>query len=402
MRPEIVAADRQFEVRRAATLWRKAGEIDAATEQSIARLFPDDRVRTTRVFRVLFFFFTWFGWSSAYGLGSAVFLAALGNLQGSDVFAAFHLVSGLVLLVVAEVLHTNRRLRRFGVEEAAVWIGIGYVVGGGLWLFHRLADPSTAWMLGLGAWAVAASGTLAAWRWGTPATGFLAACGLFVALTQLQASHLAWMTVALLSAWPLAHLSMAAHISPQGRRRFREAFLVVSVAAYLACHVNVVEFRLFQRLRAAAWSGGAEPPPAPEGIVLASLAAMAILPLVWIGFGIARRFRPALDLGGLLLLATVASYAFRARPQPEWLFLLAGGVVLVTAALVLRRLFIRLPGAEWRGLTALSLAEDRGSAAAIETLAVLAAFAPAARPLEKPGLEVSGGEFGGGGASAKF
>lgn len=402
MRPEIVAADRQFEVRRAATLWRRAGEIDSATEQAIARLYPDDRVRTTRVFRVLFFFFTWFGWSSAYGMGSALFLAALGDLQRSVTFAAFHLVSGLVMLVVAELLHTRLRLRRFGVEEAAVWIGIGYVVGGGLWLFHRLADPSTSWMIGLGAWAVAATGTLAAWRWGTPATGFLAATGLFVALTQLPASHLAWLTIALLAAWPLAHLSMAAHISPQGRRRFREAFLVVSVAAYLACHVQVVEFRLFWRLRAASWSGAGEPPPAPDGLVLASLLAMAILPLVWIGFGVARRYRPAIDLGAILLLATIATFAFRAQPRPEWLFLLAGGIVLVAAALLLRRFFVGQPGAEWRGLTALALAEDRGSAGALETLAVLAAFAPAARPLDKPGFEMAGGEFGGGGASAKF
>lgn len=402
MRPEIVAADRQFEVRRAATQWRKAGEIVAATEQAIAALYPDDRVRTTRVFRVLFFFFTWFGWSSAYGLGSAVFFAALGGLEDSDSFAAFHLLSGLAMLVVAEYLHTHRRLRRFGVEEAAVWIGIGYVVGGGLWLFHRVADPTLTWMIGLGAWAIAATGALAAWRWGTPATGLLAAGGLFVALTQVPVAHLAWLVVALLTAWPLAHLSMASHISPQGRRRFREAFVVVTLAAYFACHVEVVEARLFWRFRAVAWTGGGSPSPPSEAVVFASLLAMVALPLAWIGLGIARRYRPAIDLGGILLLTTVGTFAFRARPQPEWLFLLAGGIALSGTAFALRRQFARRSGAEWRGLTALALAEDQGSAGAVATLAALAAFAPAARTIEKPGFDGSGGEFGGGGASAKF
>ena len=75
MRVAISAADRNFAVRRAANAWRKAGEIDASTEVAIAELYPDDRVRTSKIFRVLFFVFTWFGFSTAYGFGLA-FLAA--------------------------------------------------------------------------------------------------------------------------------------------------------------------------------------------------------------------------------------------------------------------------------------------------------------------------------------
>ena len=77
MRVEIAAADRQFAVRRAAGAWRTAGTIDAAAEAAIAALYPDDRVRTSKIFRVLFFVFTWFGFSTASGFG-LVFLSAAG------------------------------------------------------------------------------------------------------------------------------------------------------------------------------------------------------------------------------------------------------------------------------------------------------------------------------------
>jgi len=407
MRADIVAADRRFEVRRAATLWRKAGEIDEAAERRIAELHADDRVRTTRVFRVLFFFFAWFGFSSAWGLFSAFFLGAVDSIggvgSGSEAFAFLSLAGGLAALGAAELLHSNRRLRRFGVEEACVWIGISHAVGGALWAFDQLLDPSTAWAIGLGAWGVAASGTLAAWRWGTPWTGYLAACGLFVALTQVPASHLVWTVVAFLLVWPLGHLAIAAHISPEGRRRFREAFVVVSLAAYFAIHVEVVEERLLAKLRHGLFGHGEPLAPALDWLIVASWIAMFALPLLFIAAGASRRFRPALDLGLLMLLATAATVALRTRPQPEWLVLVVAGAALTGLALVARSRLAARPGAEWRGLTALALAEDRESAAAIETLAGLAAFAPTARPLEtRSGLEGRGGDFGGGGASASF
>jgi uncharacterized membrane protein YgcG len=50
----------------------------------------------------------------------------------------------------------------------------------------------------------------------------------------------------------------------------------------------------------------------------------------------------------------------------------------------------------------LPLAEDRESLQTLEVAATLAAFTPAARQVEAVGFEGGGGEFGGGGASAKF
>jgi hypothetical protein len=403
MRAEIVDADRRLEVRRAATLWRKAGEIDEAAERRIAELYADDRVRTTRVFRVLFFFFTWFGLTSAWGLFSAFLTGALGLAGTRGALTVLSFLTGLAALGAAELLHTHRKLRRFGVEEACVWIGVSLTVGSAIRAFDRLFDPSISWALGLGAWGFAAAATLAAWRWGTPWTGYLAAGGLFVALTQLPASHFAWTVAAFLLVWPLGHLSIAAHISPEGRRRFREAFWVASAAAYFAIHVDVVEERLLRKLRVGVFADGEPLAPALDWWIAASWVAMIGLPLLYVAAGVARRMRPALDLGLLMLLATIATFAFRTRPQPEWLVLLAAGATLLGLAFGVRRILAKRPGSEWAGLTSLPLAEDRESAGALETIAGLAAFAPAARPLEpREGFEGRGGDFGGGGASASF
>lgn len=403
MRPEIVAADRRFEVRRAATLWRKAGEVAIETERAIAERYGDDRLRTTRLFRVLFFVFTWFGFSSAYGLFSAFFLGALGSSAGANGFAALGLGAGVAALIAAEFLHTHRRMRRFGVEEACVWIGIAWTTGGAFWLIDRLFDPSSAWAIGLGAWGFAGGCTLAAWRWGTPATGFAAAAALFVALSQAPSAHALWLLTGGLLAWPLAHLSLAEHVSPAARRRFREAFVVVSLTLYFAIHVGVVEERLIRKLRAGAWTGVDPWSPVAAPWIAAALVAMVAMPAVWLVWGIVRRVRPAIDLGLLLLAISLGSYAARFRPRPEWLYLLVAGGLLVAGAIALRRFFAARQSAEWRGLTALPLAHDRAGVANVETVAALAAFAPAARPLgAADGLEARGGEFGGGGASAKF
>ena len=104
MRREIAAADRQFVVRRAASAWRKAGEVDAAAEAAIAALYADDRVRTSRIFRILFFVFAWFGFSSAYGFG-LVFLSAAGlDWNDTAAFAGVNMLAGVAVLAATEVL----------------------------------------------------------------------------------------------------------------------------------------------------------------------------------------------------------------------------------------------------------------------------------------------------------
>jgi hypothetical protein len=409
MRPEIAAADRKFLVRRAASAWRKAGELDAAAEAGIAALYADDRVRTSKIFRILFFVFTWFGFSTAYGFGLA-FVSVLGiDWDDTAAFCALNMFAGAAMLAAAEFLTGTMKLRRFGIEEACVWIGWGYLLGGGLWWLLEGFDAGPGLLLVVGAWAAAGLATLIVWRWATPGMGAIAALASFAALSQAPANHLVWLLAAGLLAWPLGALSVAPHVSPEHRKRFAEAFVVVVAMLYFAVHVAVVEARLFtlagwiddpsvgQSLRAAL----AEAPVGAMAVGL-SLAAMVALPVALLWVGVRRRFRPALALGLLAALVTAVSLADRLDLRPIWLGLVVGGAALVGLALLARRFFASRSGSEWSGLTTLPLAEDRESAGTLEVAAVLVTLSPAARQPEPGGFEGGGGEFGGGGASAKF
>lgn len=408
MRPEIELADRRFAVRRAAAAWRRAGLVDAAAEAAIATQYADDRVRTTRVFRALFFLFTWFGYSTAYGFFLAVLQAVGIDWNDTTGFAAVHAVIGLATLAAAEGLTSGMKLRRFGIEEACVWIGYGYLVGSTLWWIAAVVDPGVAALVVLGGWVTAGFATLAAWRWATPGMGVVAAAATLVALTQAPWNQLLWLLVAGVVAWPVAHLSLAGHVSPEHRKRFAEAFAVFVAAFYFALHVEVVEHRLFfwlgnaARGRFATGGAVAELPPVGVWAIQASLLAMLLVPFVLLTLGMRRRFRTAIVLGLLSGLATAISFAARWHLEPGWFWLLLFGATLVGGAIVVRRRFDARPGAEWRGLTARALVDDRESAGSIEALAMLATVSPAARAAEAPGFEGGGGEFGGGGASATF
>lgn len=406
MRAEIAAADRNFAVRRAASAWRKAGEIDAAAEAAIAALYPDDRVRTSKIFRLLFFVFTWFGFSTAYGFGLA-FLAAAGlDWDHVGAFACVNMATGAAMLGAVEWLTGGMRLRRFGIEEACVWIGFGYLVGGGLWWMAEGLHAEFALVLVAGAWAAAGLATLIVWRWATPGMGAVAALAIFVGLSQAPWNHLLWLLCAGLGAWPLARLAVAEHVSPEHRRRFGEAFVVFAAMFYVAVHVAVVEARLFAFARRLAsgsfWGGEGEPAAASDWAVASSLVAMVAVPAALLLVGLARRHRTAIVLGLLLAGVTGVTFAERWGTWPLWLRLILEGAALGALALYLRRALARRPGAEWRGLTALPLAEDRESLQTLELVATLAAFTPAARQAQAGGFEGGGGEFGGGGASAKF
>ena len=409
MRREIAAADRQFVVRRAASAWRKAGEVDAVAEAAIAALYADDRVRTSRIFRILFFVFAWFGFSSAYGFG-LVFLSAAGlDWNDTAAFAGVNMLAGVAVLAATEVLTGTMKLRRFGIEEACVWIGWSYLLGGGLWWLLEGFDAGFSLLLVAGSWVTAALATLIVWRWATPGMGAVAALAIFAALSQAPANHLLWLLVAGLLAWPLGTLSLAAHVSPEHRKRFGEAFVVFVAMFYFAVHVAVVEARLFtlarwiddDRLGPSARQALAGIPVGATAVGL-SLAAMVAVPVVLLWLGMRRRFRPALVLGLLAALVSAGSFADRLDLGPVWLVLLAGGAALIGAGMMARRFFSGRPGAEWEGLTTLPLTADRESLQTLEVAATLAAFTPAAREVEAGGFEGGGGEFGGGGASAKF
>jgi hypothetical protein len=236
--------------------------------------------------------------------------------------------------------------------------------------------------------------------------GAVAAVALFAGLSQAPWNQLLWVLIGGLTAWPLGTLAVAPHVSPEHRKRFGEAVVVCVGALYFAVHIAVVESHLFIFARSFETdlisSAGGTPPAAGSAVVALSLLAMVAVPVALLLVGLARRYRTAIVLGLILAGVTGVTFAQRWGTWPLWLRLILEGAALGALALYLRRVLARRPGAEWRGLTAMALAEDRSSLQTLEVAATLAAFTPAARQAEARGFEGGGGEFGGGGASAKF
>ncbi|MEO8275907.1 MAG: hypothetical protein ABI639_06775 [Thermoanaerobaculia bacterium] len=406
MREEIAQADRKFHVRRALAAWRKAGLIDPGAEAAAAAGYADDRVRTSRVFRVLFCVFTWIGIWTAYGVGLAFLSIGGMSFESGISFAIIHIVLGGAVLTVAELLISTRRFRRFGIEEACAWIGSSFLVGGGIRCLSQIFVPGAPFLLVAGAWMCAALSALIIWRWATPGMGVVATSALFVGLSQLPANQLLIFVASAVLAWPLAELSVAAHISPEVRRRFGEAFVVAVLALYSAVHVEGLDRRLFRDIQLGSASGlfglSSSLPEKSAWVPLAFVLTI-VLPLGLLLVGVRRRLRAAIDLGLLLSAASFATIVARLHLEPYWLVLVVSGLALMTFALIGRRWLASRAGNEWRGLTALALVDDRDSLGTLEVVATLATFSPAARDLPARGFERgSGGDFGGGGASANF
>ncbi|MFN7940035.1 MAG: hypothetical protein U0X73_00430 [Thermoanaerobaculia bacterium] len=398
MRPEIVAADRRFEVRRAAASWERSGAIAREVRQGIDGLYADDRVRTSGWFRLLFFVFTCVAAQGALGF-FGFFLGVFDQLLRSVTFlACLVLASGAVMAVLTEVFQGRLRLRRFGVEESTGWMAVGGVTSGLAMLVFDHLEPG--WRIATTTTGAVAAlfATLAALRWGLPLAGAVAGAAAFVTLAPCPFGRWLWIALALPLAFALERAAESASAAPAHRVRAREAWWVALAALYLALHVASVEIGWFDTDRLFDFTHAAS-----RTAVTLSWTAMIVLPLLLIATGIATRRRPRLDAGLLLATATGATAIFKLRPQPLWPTLLVLGLVLVGLALALGRWFRRAPERTIRGWTSEALFEDGERAAVLEMAGAVVALSPRAREAPPDDrFAGKGGEFGGGGASSDF
>lgn len=397
MRPEIACADRRFAVRRAAASWQRAGAVTAEAHRQIDLLHADDRVRTGDWFRLLFFVFTLIGAAGLFGLLGLM----LGDLDfGVLVWSLLLLLLAAGLAAVTEAILVRLRLRRFGVEEATGWLALGaahFAVAlavSELDLGQLVLEEQVEMMALMLPFAVLAA--LAAYRWGLSLAGAAAAAALFVALAPLPAGLWLWILVALPLAWALERAAESPALAPAHRARAREGWWIALAALFVAVHVDSVESGWFPL------TTGAERNVGGVAFVLA-WAAMVVLPVFLVASGVATRRRPRLAAGLLAAAATAATAVDAVDPRPLWAVLLAGGLILVAALLLLRRLFRRAPDRSLHGWTAEPLFDDAGRATALEFAGVAAALSPEARELPaEEGFRGRGGEQGGGGATVDF
>jgi hypothetical protein len=404
MTPELDRAERHAAVRDAARAWRRSGILDEAGAAAVAARYPDDRVRTGPVFRVLLFLFTVIAVAGIFGF------AALLVANGSDrVLAGLAAVAGTALLVLTEVQIDTLRRRQGGTEAATCVMGLGFLLGAAAWWLWGMAGLTPHLALGMFCLLAAALSGAAAYRFGYPLAAAASTAALLVALALLPAGRLLWIALPLAVAPGLLRAGESVRLPPSHRSSATAALLVALAALYLAVHLGSWDARLFEVFAIRPDLGLMPRALPPSGSALSSLlrglaaAATGILPLLILGTGIARRSLPMLLAGGAALAASLVTLVWYAHLGPDWLLLTGAGAAAMAAAVGLARFLDSGPDGERRGFTTAPLLADRERVALLEAgIAAVTVPAAAHSPAGAHGFEGGGGRGGGGGASGEF
>lgn len=381
MRAAWREAERVAEVRRAARDWKKAGAIDEPTLAAIEAEYPVNRVELARAWKVLVFVLVSV---AVVGIQFGVFGFGRGEESGRFfVFAA-------ILAVVTEVLRGSR-LAGTGADAAtSYWSVVNLILGIGL---AADSDEMT------GTLAVAAAGyAVACWRWGFALYGAFAAGFGFLLLARYPGARFGWAIGGAVLALVSARLAARPRLSPSRRRTFAAVFVTASAALYGAVNLYSFDRRLIEGIGRFLSQTSLTPP----SVALRPLLAIgtAILPVLFLLWGLRTRRRLILDTGALLAALSLLTfhYYFRFGSIPITLF----GLALIGAALGLNRLLRRSPDGELRGFTVSALLAPESEAVAPAAAIFAASATPASPQPEQDPFAPGGGRYGGGGASGRY
>lgn len=381
-------AARRAEVRTAARAWRKAGAIDDTVLGRVEAAYPEDRPHMAAAWRVVVF----------------VIVTVAANALFFAIATLIHRESGSgpwLLFAACLAAATELLLRRTGIGEngsaaaASFWAVMYAVVGLGLALTGSRGEETITVALLSAALLFSA----ACWHWGFSAYGTFAAIALFLFAARLPGGRPAWIVAGAVLLVLASRLFESGALAPPHRTAFAGAFVVAAAAVYAAVNRYSVEQHLIESLREKSGS------PALLGTLAAAASSVAtgVFPLVLIVWGLRRRKPLILDTGLVLLALSLVTLRYYVHLAPIWVVLAGAGAALVLAALGLHRWLRRAPGEERGGFTARPLFDNRQSG--LETVAVVAAFAPDAAPVsarEPGGFTPGGGRYGGGGAGGSF
>ena len=387
MRKSWADAARAAEVRDAARSWREAGVIDAETLDAIRAAYPSPRQKLAVAWRVLIFLVV----SVA---AWAIFLGVSQLMSRFDSPALWMVVGG-VLALSTEALRDSRFAGNGSDAAVSFWAVFFLAIGSGLALlsFHKDEAPVITLVLLLFGLGFAA----ACLRWGYSAYGAFASASLFGFLGRFPGGRLWWILgAAALIAAAAARLDRAT-LPPSHRRAVAAVFAVSAVALYVACARYSLGRRFIEELQESSTAGA---PPGAFLRVLSSVAT-AVLPLVFLAWGIRARRTLVLDLGLLFTVSSIAMLRYYVHVAPLWIVLSLAGAALILGALWLNRFLRNAPGGERGGFTASTLFAGRRTGT-IQAAAVLAGFRSEPAAAETGGVSPGGGRFGGGGSSGEF
>lgn len=362
--------------------WRSAGLLAADKAPEAAALAGEAPAHAAWPLRVLLFGFA--------ALALAAFsVLALKDLKGRVDSAAVAWAVAAGAVAAAEALIRRLKVRRFGAEEALV-AGAVVLLGYGA---ERLFSSGSRWQFSTAIFSAAAAlGASAAYlRYGYRLASFGAAAALGVFVGSLEYGEHA---TRVLLAGLYSVLLAAATFWPGLPRRERERLEIVRF--FLALSVPLCLNLRLEKL-AGGWTGA----PATDAFGLATLAAIFVVPLVWLAWGARERSRTMLWAGAIALLVAQCSLKpYLGLKRNAWDPALLG-IELMVIALALKRWLDAGPNRRRGAYSSEALGDpEPGQAAGL--LASVVAASPSAAPSGPDHPKGGGGSFGGGGASGGY
>jgi hypothetical protein len=394
MTPEAALADRNGSVRAAARSWKKAGAIDGPALAAVEAAYPDGRQGVGPVFRVLLFLFTLISISGAFG-----FFTAIAGAAAAKAWPMLLLLFGAGLIVATEFQVTGMKRTGGGVEAATSLAGIGFLAGFVLWLCDKAGlKEDMAFAVVLLAAALLLAG--AAWRWGYPLYAGASLAALLGSSLAFPGARPVWIVLSLALAPVLTRFSESPRLPPSHRSSCTFALAVALAALYAAAHIGSLDSFLLERW----WRFHEGPPGSPVPVLRGlSIAATALVPVIYLAIGLRRRRYVFLILGAGTAVVSLVTLRYYVHLAPLWEILTLSGAALVAAVFGLRRYLESGPAKERYGYTAEPLFEEMGRRRMLEAGAAVLSLSPEARPVhEEPKFAGGGGSFGGGGASGEF
>jgi hypothetical protein len=390
--PAAVAADRNAEVRATARAWERRGLIAAPVRAALDTRHPDDRVRLGPALRVLVFVMTFIGVWAVFGFVFAVLSPGDGGA------AALAAVLGGLLAALTEWQLGPLRRSQAGAEAATALASALALVGALLWLVDEIAtgrlEDCLYWLAA--ALVFAAAGV----RWGFPLlTTFGAGC-LFGAMAPLDGARALFVIAGGAAVW--GGLALEGSDAPPSQRQAGLGLQVVgALAVYLALHLGSWDAGLLDG-RALLFHGSLSA-QRTSALRPVFVAATAVLPLVYLGLGVALRRKVMLACGAAALLASLVTLRFYVHVAPLWVVLTGSGLALMAFAFALEW-WLRAGADEERGgFTARPLEDERRQQVGEALVMAVQASQHPERPAPaSPAFKGGGGTYGGGGATGEY
>jgi len=384
--PGHVAAERAAEVRAAARAWEREGVIAPSTRSAIDEAYPSDGHVHAPAWRVVIFVIATVAICTAFAA-----LAALVRGESPETWVFF----GVVLATFTEMLERSSLRNNGAAGAASFWSVVTIAVG-----CAALADrgPGSHSEIEVGLLVATLAFALAGWRWGVAIYGVFGTLTFFFLLARFPGARILWIAAALVLLAAAFRLLDRATLAPAHRAAAAGGFATAAAALYAA----VNRFSLDERLIELAGRGSAAAGKSSPAAQAAAAVATALLPIVFLAWGIRSRRRLVLDLGIAFAALSLVTLRYYVHLAPLWVILTAAGALLLLTALSLNRRLRRSADGEWAGFTARPLYTGLG---ALPAVAAVAGFTPDARlapASDSANFTGGGGVSGGGGAAGSF